>query len=215
MTTARGFFYDDCKSGDRLAREYTAVVGPTPTAYLDGSIPCYKWVSAAGGTHGYYITIDSFLPSGDFEIFLKFKKNIQIYPDSPALQIYYTFRSTVDSFQFGYSDQSYFNRLFPGGSVYCTQTWPRVVPSDTWFNFRGRFTTALSKTKYWQVGLAEINWDVFTSKSIGTSGTERPIHVTRPPGDGKIGIGYVSFGVGDYIEIADIRITPVPKTGGP
>jgi hypothetical protein len=216
MTTARGFFYDDCRSADRLAREYTLRgSGVAPVAYIDNGVFCYRWVAVAG-TKSNYTTIQSFTPSGEFEITYKLKKNLQSPEDAwIPLDIYYSWRSTTDLYLTDISDQLYFWRYTPIATYYSySPATGGPFTQDVWYNVKFRCTTKLSQLKTWLVGVAEPNWDVFNSKSV-VLGNEKPLKITRPPGAGLIGIGGATYHAGDVFEMTDIRITPVPKTGGP
>jgi hypothetical protein len=65
--------------------------------------------------------------------------------------------------------------------------------------------------KYWQYGTAEPNW-MINNISGGWNGRVTDASSYIP---GYIVIGGTKNAIGDTFKLADIRITPVPRTGGP
>ena len=201
MSGSGGFFYDDCRSGDRLAREYTLYLGAAlPTVTLDGTRFTYRWEAVNAG-----MILNSFLLTSTWELTFKMKYNIALFRQ---LRIYPSMRSVTDRYEFdiSFGDQIYWsmNGLFGGWS-------PAPAPvQNTWWYVKIRNDGAKTLFKFWIEGAAEPNWQNNTSSPSGG------IRLRYPrPMSGRIGFSALCSTAGEYIEIADIRITPIRKVGGP
>jgi len=216
VSGSRGFFYDNCRSADRLAREYTVRSGNAPVVYLDGSRLCYRWTGTAAVLVDHRMTLQSFVPSGTYELSVLFRKNVPSFPTAGSFFTYYAFRDINNYYWTAFLDAVFFSRIV-GGVSFGTFIQPYVptLVDSTWYNVKIRHGSTTEFIKWWQLGTAEPNW-IYTSDTTGTAGgSERPMRKKMPAGAGYFGIGVRTYAVGEWAEVSDIRITPIRKVGGP
>ena len=211
MSGSRGFFYDDCRSGDRLAREYTLLTGATPTVYLDGSRLCYRWV--ATGVLSNNILLASFKPSGEYELTYMCKKNFAAAPLA-LTENYIDYRAATEWYRIGLYGEVYLTHQTPTGVPYNRYN-AIAFTNNIWYKMKIRVGVRAIMMKVWQEGLAEPDWWInFKTSTVIAYGIEPRITIRRPFSSG-IALGFYSVTVGDTMEISDIRITPIRKVGGP
>jgi hypothetical protein len=206
----RAIFYDDCRDASRLAAEYALQLGSMPTVYYDPTIGkfSYKWIQTA--TSQQYITLNSFQTSGSFEITHLFKTHNTVGAgyEGKGIMFYYSWRSNSDTYYVALWDQYYFQS--PYGQNYFGAMLPG---NDVWSCYKIRVNGSSVLSKIWLNGTSEPNW-MWNSRTIGT-GTDKPNTVRRSLG-GTVGFGCLWLNAaGATHQIADIRITPIPRTGGP
>jgi len=215
VSGSRGFFYDDCRSGDRLAREYTLVNESgnfTTVQYYDAPFNTYQLSDSTGGTRSCELILMSMTPSGEFEVYFKFKKLASVLPNAGLVHLNYARRSSTERYYFSMSDNVYCYRVTAAGGFGTYYTYAALT-NDVWYEFRIRLLNTKIMAKWWLLGTAEPNW-IIDSNGTGSGGTERPMRHKRPPGSGNFALGMLSYAVTNYLRYRDIRITPVRKVGG-
>jgi hypothetical protein len=209
------FFYDDCRSGDRLAREWTRIVGvDNLTVEYQTDIGRFAYTitrAGAGSLHQWnWMVAPSMV---NFESVSLFKKN-SAAPNASSNGFGLLFDSvdTNNVSDVAKTDAIYFGRRASG--VYYYKYWNMAVTNDIWYYWKVRKVNRDVRLKFWQYGTAEPDWQYTQTSPPPTSSNENPVRY-QPHPNGKFGIQTFLFSVGDWAKIADIRITPIPRTGGP
>ena len=217
MSGSRGIFYDKCNDATKLARDWTLISESgnwSCITYYDSPFHTYQLTDSLGGTRLGTLVLQSQRPSGNLEVYFKFKKLATIVGGAGCIALNYSRRSTTDRYYITLTDNVYIYRQegavhsgtfygYPGG----------VISNDVWYEFKVRLFNNKVKIKWWLLGTSEPDW-LIDSSGTGSGGSERPMRQKRSPGSSYFALGAVSFAVGNYLRYADIRITPVRKVGG-
>ena len=216
MSGSRGFFYDDCRSADRLAREYTRVsAGEDLVVEYQPSIGKFAYVTTkttATTRREWFIKSISDMPT--FECYYLFSKNYQAPSQSyGGFGITYWAKDQSNLNVFEFSDAVYFVKFTSGLGPYGEWfTYPVIPVNDSWYHVRFRRNVSNLKMKMWLYGTAEPDWQRYVGLAPAGSNENPP----RPvPYGHNIGLTTFLFQNGDYCKIADLRITPIRKVGGP
>ena len=215
MSGSRGFYRDDCRSGDRLAREWTRIAGADNLSVeWQADIGKFAYTITRVGVQASHIWRWMASPSMPcFDVYYLSKKNMQA-PNQNRPCLSGLMFDTIDTNNYslvGGSDQLYFGRFF--GGVYYYKLWVVSLTNDVWYAVRVRRNQKDVRLKIWQYGTAEPDWQYTQSTAPGAS-NENPVRF-QVRGGSTFGIVDYLYAVGDYCKIADLRITPIRKVGGP
>jgi len=192
---SRGIFDDRCNSGDKLVREW---LQGTPANWSQAYLSPYQTYRVVNGAASVN-TLMSMPPASNFEVDFKFFMDNA----SPELGCYLRKgRNTTDG------ELGDILALFISGTLrlyFCDPGFTLIVSPalvldiTKWYQFKAQIINRTVRYKAWIVGTSEPDW-------LATQ------YLTRwyMKKNGTIGI---RSGANNK-NIADIRITPIPKTGG-
>jgi len=204
----RAIFYDDCRDASRLAAEYT-LSGTAPNVYLDGNRFCYRWDATGFQTNR--IVLMGFEPSKEFELTFLFKKNAIAVPAYGDMDIWWAYRAGPGTYYQNYNtDVNYFIRQPENLGKWFTY----VMNNAVWYVYKLRVSNANVLAKHWLLGTSEPDWMFNCKQGPFAGGNESSLNLLGKM-SGKIAFAQMARQAGEYLEIADIRITPIPRTGGP
>ena len=212
MSGSRGFFYDDCRSADRLAREYTRIVGADNLLVeYQADIGKFAYTVTRTGSALCTWLIKSTQSSNSFQATFLFKK-FNAAPNTAwgSFGVAWDGIDVNNISQCLKTDVLYFERYVGGVRYY--KFWASGLTNDIWYNYKLRRNGKDVRIKIWQYGTSEPDWQHTNYEAPGGS-NENPLKYSFRPGN----FGIVTYWptVGDWSKIADIRITPIRKVGGP
>jgi hypothetical protein len=198
----RAIFYDDCRDASRLAAEWTQTTPAAWSVYNDGTRFSYRCSTTVEIN-----TLMSILPSKDFEIYMKIKSASVLGNIGVLLR---KARNAADA------DTASVLVWFNGGniSIYIYDGSYQILTSvafawsaNQWYEFRGRVRGETFQAKAWLLGTPEPDWIVTTYNTRQTLGGRRIAPCT-------IGTRQQADIAGVARDYADIRVYPIPRTGG-
>ena len=209
------FFADDCRSQDRLAREWTKLVGTNPfiPAY-QSDIGKYAYaVSAPPDTTTYQLK--SYKPPQAFEFTCLWKKHTASIQGNFELWFAAQGASLITSYAIRFmliNDAEIiaynYNAVCRSSTKAYTASYP--FADDTWYNIKVRFDGNKLMAKWWARGTSEPGWLLDSD-----SGFAVVVAGSWPNRNGMINLGFYRVGAGESYAVADIRITPIRRAGWP
>lgn len=210
---ARGFYYDDCRSTDRLSRDWTPVGADVWSVGYDSAIgkSFYRITSAVGGWDQ---LINKSLRVGmPLEVHFLVRSSLAANGPKCGVQIKGRNDSRGDM-DIGFHLHT--SIIWAEATYNTIGTWAgsgmvAVYAPNTWFNVKARFDRDL-KCKVWKLGDAELDWGL-TAYYKGA--LPNGVQWTGPP----VKSGYFSLiseaVAGNTYDYADIRVAPVRRAGWP
>ena len=211
----RAIYYDDCRDAVRLAREWTRIYGSDNLSVeyqTDIGKFAYTITRTAGATLHQWLWMAS-QSMVCFDAYYMFKKNMAA-PNEDKSSFGIMFNS-IDFNNYSYvfkTDSLYFERRIAGVPYY--KYWSLDLTNNIWYAVRVRKNLKDVRAKIWQYGTVEPDWQYTQTFPAPTGSNENPVNF-QPRGGSKFGIATYLCAVGDWAKISDIRITPIPRTGGP
>ena len=204
MSGSRGFFYDDCRSGDRLAREYTVIAGTWSSQYASPYF-VYQCEDSAGVNDIMYLASFQHPRMFDIRALVNIVSSTHANKQIGLIASYALLAGAADVSN---SIQLILRQNIPDlylfGPTFAIST-PMTINLNTWYYLRLMYNGTNVKGKAWQRGTQEPDWQAaakVSSKSGSGGWLSRQGQV--------FGLRSIS----SLNRVADIRITPIPRTGG-
>jgi len=215
---SRGFLYDDMRSADRWNREYTAsdaAITATPAQY-DATIGKFYTrlnIAAAGPQFKWFFNMSQQFKNFDLRLITRSNNAFA----SRSWFCIMASRLNYSGIGVGIVAVNTTVKWIKAPFIYYNFTGaPYTPPTNTWCNVRFQKDSRAWKQKWWLYGVQEPDWTaVQATGDMTTSGTNlmNQGYTNQPQ---YIGFGSYSDAVNAiYQDIADIRITPIRKVGGP
>ena len=210
---SRGVLYDNCRDATRMAREWTIEGGGTWVVGYDATIGKFYYRCTTAGVSFYQLINKSIIFGMPIEVYCLMRSD---FATGPRMGVEMKGGAdTRGAFDVGvhlhsatiWLEASY-NAVIGWDSV----AMPLVWNINTWYNVKVRFDRFI-KVKIWLYGTAEPNWSFVDYYRIPLPNGVLNYRSRVQKGYFAL-ISNQSAGVinTDY---ADIRITPIPRTGGP
>jgi hypothetical protein len=205
ISGSRGFFYDDCRSGDRLAREWTQTTPAAWSVVYENNRFWYRTVNHNAAEYNVLMSIPTI---SNFELTSVVKFDDTGLPGSRSLGFVFNKGRTVTAgpaIMIWIGTGGVFRiYVYYSGGWFLFSSVAFATVSGTLYSVKIRVGGKSVKAKIWIYGTAEPDWTI-------TGYVTFPLSVT-PANNGVFSIYAETPAIIKFW--SDIRITPIPRTGG-